>query len=122
MAMISGKTARGHLEECRNRMMKEIGTEATGPSRIETQTEKENEYISKALTRKFGETEVESKKLKTVDERRKREHAVPSSGSGLKRDNAGKEIVEETAAKRGKNLEVEHQDGEHEAKRVRGEM
>lgn len=84
-ALISGATATGHLEGCRNRMEADISASVAGRARRERQVESENEKLARRLEREFGakDAERQSKKQRraSIDSRGPPSHAQPSSSS-----------------------------------------
>ena len=114
-ALIAGTGARGHSEQCRDRMNEALEETEEGRQRRERQGEKENEYLARELE-KFDEDQRAKKARLSKD--------VPSStsassSSGLKRDgseqdDARKEKVRREEEPRGHKREMEKDEEEME--------
>ena len=97
MAIIAGRPARGHNEQCRERMMKAIAEETDGKNRVNKQTMKE--HSQKRTAPEEIESGAKREQITQHELGDKRGRGTGSSSSGLKRDKDGKEIEEGPANK-----------------------
>ena len=129
-AILGGRVARGHTEECRTRMIRKLGEDDSGKKRVEKQVEKENEHLEKELERRCGEEDEQRRKnarkmepdvrpLHVEGEVRpemRSVHVGGDGGSGLKRAPEGDCV--DRGEERRRKMRMDH---EHNEKRKQEE-